>query len=318
MHIHTATMDLDGSEMSAEEDVGVIRFLQSDIESNRGRTVLTVLYLCVLSLCFIVPVYFYCKMHCDDRSNQRLRELEIATITQAMTESQAVNREETRAQRRKYREERRARIIQLFAPVRMILKEEHFLDTKPTDENLNNSAHSNTDIEAAGTDRIETKNDDDEEDTFILVPEPGLSKGAFLEIGGGSDDSDNNKQSTPDTIETMRQVPNECSICLCEYTVGSDIVWSSNPQCDHVFHEECIEQWLMKQREGPLCPCCRRDFVIDPFDDIEVVGEISLSLDDNRTGGSPGGIPAIDGTMQTIESQDDASDQSENQGEQEA
>ena len=22
----------------------------------------------------------------------------------------------------------------------------------------------------------------------------------------------------------------------------------------------------MKQREGPLCPCCRRDFVIDPYD----------------------------------------------------
>lgn len=22
----------------------------------------------------------------------------------------------------------------------------------------------------------------------------------------------------------------------------------------------------MKQREGPLCPCCRRDFVLDPYD----------------------------------------------------
>ncbi|OEU19897.1 hypothetical protein FRACYDRAFT_155564, partial [Fragilariopsis cylindrus CCMP1102] len=53
----------------------------------------------------------------------------------------------------------------------------------------------------------------------------------------------------------------ECSICLCEYIVGSDLVYSSNPQCDHVFHAECIEQWIMKQRDGPLCPCCRRDFV---------------------------------------------------------
>ena len=118
---HTTTMDLDGSDVSTTNGaVYVIRFLQSDIESHRGRTVLTVLYLCVLSLCFIVPVYFYCKMHCDDRSNRRLRELEIATITQAMTESQTAHREESRAQRRKYREERRARIIQLFAPVRMV------------------------------------------------------------------------------------------------------------------------------------------------------------------------------------------------------
>ena len=114
----------------------------------------------------------------------------------------------------------------------------------------------------------------------------------------------------------MRQVPNECSICLCEYSVGSDIVWSSNPQCDHVFHEDCIELWLMKQREGPLCPCCRRDFVIDPFDDMEVVGEISVSLDNPMDGSAAGGVPAIDGTIQTIELQDDASDHSENQGEQ--
>ena len=25
----------------------------------------------------------------------------------------------------------------------------------------------------------------------------------------------------------------------------------------------------MKQREGPLCPCCRRDFVVDPLDLLE-------------------------------------------------
>ena len=57
-----------------------------------------------------------------------------------------------------------------------------------------------------------------------------------------------------------------CSICLSNYYPGETIVWSSNEGCEHAFHEQCIFQWLMKQREGPLCPCCRRDFVIDPYD----------------------------------------------------
>jgi Anaphase-promoting complex subunit 11 RING-H2 finger len=51
--------------------------------------------------------------------------------------------------------------------------------------------------------------------------------------------------------------------------VGSEIVWSSNEACDHHFHSHCIEKWLMKQREGPLCPICRRDFVVDPLDFLE-------------------------------------------------
>jgi len=36
-------------------------------------------------------------------------------------------------------------------------------------------------------------------------------------------------------------------------------------------YQDCIEKWLLRQREGPLCPCCRRDFVIDPFDLQDVV-----------------------------------------------
>jgi hypothetical protein len=26
------------------------------------------------------------------------------------------------------------------------------------------------------------------------------------------------------------------------------------------------QEWLLNQREGPLCPCCRQDFVVDPYD----------------------------------------------------
>lgn len=113
--------------------------------------------------------------------------------------------------------------------------------------------------------------EEDDIDEFILVPKPGLPHGAAIyEFNTNTNPflivnnlHDTNQQQYD--IE-LRKVPNECSICLCEYTLGSDIVWSSNPQCDHVFHTNCIEQWLMKQRDGPLCPCCRRDFVIDPFD----------------------------------------------------
>jgi hypothetical protein len=40
-----------------------------------------------------------------------------------LEQSENIHREESRAARRKYREERRARIVQLFAPVRMVRNE---------------------------------------------------------------------------------------------------------------------------------------------------------------------------------------------------
>jgi hypothetical protein len=108
----------DGNDSDVEAAAVVLRILQ-DIH-HKGRAVLTILYLCVLSLCFLVPFFFYVRMHCDDRRNRQLRELEIATITQSLTESHSAQREEARATRRKYREERRARILQLFGPVRAV------------------------------------------------------------------------------------------------------------------------------------------------------------------------------------------------------
>lgn len=91
----------------------------------------------------------------------------------------------------------------------------------------------------------------DEDTLFVEVPAPGFQfASASLLVGQ----------------MTSRLVPNVCSICLCNYYPGNKIVWSSNEACEHVFHESCILQWIMKQREGPLCPCCRRDFVLDPYD----------------------------------------------------
>jgi len=265
-----------------------------------GRRILTALYLCMLGVCFLVPIFFYFRMHCDERRNRQLRDIEIAGITQAMNDSQILQREESRAARRKYREERRARIVQLFTPVRMILTEDNFISSqtggtrniaKNTEEEIAGASHEETDA-AQNTpqqqDELEEGSHplspdsssntnttdcagDHEIDEFILVPRPGLPNGAaFHEFNSNNNlftlVNNHNKANQQQQDNDLRRVPNECSICLCEYEIGSDIVWSSNPQCEHVFHTKCIEQWLMKQREGPLCPCCRRDFVIDPFD----------------------------------------------------
>ena len=59
--------------------------------------------------------------------------------------------------------------------------------------------------------------------------------------------------------KTHRCVDICCSICLGEYEVGDHVVYSSQMECQHVFHEECIMQWLCKGKKR--CPICRNWFV---------------------------------------------------------
>ena len=61
-----------------------------------------------------------------------------------------------------------------------------------------------------------------------------------------------------------------CAICLEALEVGDAVSWgSAAPQsstltvyCDHVFHHECIREWLLRKIQ---CPCCRR--ILLPVDD---------------------------------------------------
>lgn len=89
-----------------------------------------------------------------------------------------------------------------------------------------------------------------------------------------------------------REVPIFCAICLGEYETADRVCWSSNTACTHVFHHDCIFQWLKasgkrvckEQRfsETPSvdqvlnfameCPCCRQLF-IDKSVDVGVDGD---------------------------------------------
>ncbi|CAB9507720.1 NADPH Oxidase [Seminavis robusta] len=335
---------------------------QSETSQSRGRTVLTILYLCVLGLCFVVPVFYYFRLHCFEENARRELELDFSAALELSTQ----HRDENRAARRKYIEERRARIVQLMMPVRMILKEENFPELVDGPDNHNSSSNSTPDnpppkpvqragsflnfnfesekykapkdddddddasqevqaqehdnnisndtetvpqaakndleddsprqehgvIEAKSQDEEEQGGEshhsspghvaggddppkealqnnpyDDEETLQIRIPVPGLPMGGSCFLDPTRQPQ--RQQQQGDDEREMRLTPGHCTICLSNYKVGSDIVWSSNESCDHHFHASCIEKWLMKQREGPLCPICRRDFVVDPLDLLE-------------------------------------------------
>ncbi|KAL7529923.1 hypothetical protein ACHAXR_003230 [Thalassiosira sp. AJA248-18] len=44
-----------------------------------------------------------------------------------------------------------------------------------------------------------------------------------------------------------------CAICICPYEEGDIRIFS--PNCSHVFHKDCILEWLVKGHNE--CPCCR-------------------------------------------------------------
>jgi len=75
-----------------------------------------------------------------------------------------------------------------------------------------------------------------------------------------STSNDDNSNNDSNSKSNSKSIDDEkcCSICLGDYQIGEEIGWASNPECTHGFHKECIVNWLMRNRN---CPVCRRDFL---------------------------------------------------------
>jgi hypothetical protein len=53
------------------------------------------------------------------------------------------------------------------------------------------------------------------------------------------------KIATAEYIEKL-----ECSICLVAFEFGKYYV---TLKCGHIFHEECVKQWVEEHRSCPVC-----------------------------------------------------------------
>ena len=55
----------------------------------------------------------------------------------------------------------------------------------------------------------------------------------------------------------------ECAVCLCEFEDTETL--RLIPKCDHVFHPECIDEWLGSHT---TCPVCRTNLVPQPGESV--------------------------------------------------
>jgi hypothetical protein len=69
------------------------------------------------------------------------------------------------------------------------------------------------------------------------------------------------EKGTLDENEESSMVSPTCSICLAEYKQNDLVSHSSNPECQHVFHKDCILEWLLSTIGEAECPICRREFL---------------------------------------------------------
>ena len=77
---------------------------------------------------------------------------------------------------------------------------------------------------------------------------------------------------TESTNESM-STQSECTICLLQYTEET----KKTTECQHIFHQECIDRWLQENNSCPLCRTCLQQHTMSNTD-----GEVSNTNYDYR------------------------------------
>jgi hypothetical protein len=85
-----------------------------------------------------------------------------------------------------------------------------------------------------------------------------IKRSTSNDYGSLSSDESLEKNASPETLEEggpLKQCAGAeeapcCSICLCEYERGEQVLCLP---CDHVFHEACLASWTDSHVRCPLC-----------------------------------------------------------------
>ena len=70
-------------------------------------------------------------------------------------------------------------------------------------------------------------------------------------------DQDKINKNLPSMRCTQEYSGECCTICLEDFTVGDHL---RKMNCDHIFHKDCIDDWLIRNNS---CPICREKAIDD-------------------------------------------------------
>lgn len=200
-------------------------------------------------------------------------------------------------------------------------------ENESQDEDVDDTLHHNDDIEMQrpkASSEVEEEEEDDANNLecdnsqcrhrTIFIPQPGRKVEECA-----NDESENNSklasQPASAAIVTKKQAhSDECAVCLNPFEVGQRVAWSSNPDCPHVFHHECLLEWFAavgikawekaeKKRRASkekddreastiqkqickfptLCPYCRRDYFLDGIQETKDSDITDTDTDNNSS-----------------------------------
>ena len=146
--------------------------------------------------------------------------------------------------------------------------------------NGDESSDGNNDSDRSSDDENELDGEDLDEGpcSYLLLPSSSLKKTSKSLRDNENEEGRKQDQEPKDRVEGQDKIENEeemkmkavaiekrscvdkeCSICLSDYEVGDQVVWSPLDECPHAFHKDCLMQWLTKGKKR--CPLCRNWFV---------------------------------------------------------
>ncbi|KAF8406587.1 hypothetical protein HHK36_008675 [Tetracentron sinense] len=70
-----------------------------------------------------------------------------------------------------------------------------------------------------------------------------------------------------------------CAICLADITYGETV--RVLPRCKHMFHKDCIDQWLLRSSSCPVCRDCIIEQDVEPAANHRNNGDGNLSKTGN-------------------------------------
>jgi len=72
--------------------------------------------------------------------------------------------------------------------------------------------------------------------------------------------TDSNKPRST-SISVQNLIGTDCVICFLPYKEGDVVSVSNNKNCSHVYHVDCILNWLSADHD--TCPSCRENYLDD-------------------------------------------------------